>query len=119
MRARLLTLRELVFQTAERTASIGPLDESLKWNEPAYRVRHGGGTTVRIGWGRWGDAGYALHFNCRTTLVDTFRTVFPTELQFAGNRSIVLVSDGRLPRAALAFCISAGFNYRRTPAHSR
>ena len=36
IRARLLVLRELIFDTAEKTEGVGEIEETLKWNEPAY-----------------------------------------------------------------------------------
>jgi hypothetical protein len=112
LRIRLLELRELVFATAADMRGVGTVDETLKWNEPAYRARDGRGTTVRIGWSKAGDA-CALHFHCKTTLVDTFRTLFGNELRFAGNRSIMLDNAANLPRKTLAICIAAALSYGR------
>ena len=49
IRAKLMALRELVFDTARRTGGVGPLTETLKWGQPSYLTEAtGSGTTVRI-----------------------------------------------------------------------
>jgi hypothetical protein len=49
LRARLLTLRALVFDTAARTEGVGRLTETLKWGQPSYLTEEtGSGSTVRI-----------------------------------------------------------------------
>jgi hypothetical protein len=112
IRRRLLVLRELVFRTAQSTAGVGELEETLKWGEPAYlTTRSRSGSTVRLGWKKTRPQEYALYFNCQTTLVDTFRTLFPHELRFEGNRAIVLRESDAVPRQALRFCIAAALTY--------
>jgi len=49
VRAKLMALRELVFDTADRTAGVGPLSETLKWGQPSYLTEEtGSGSTVRV-----------------------------------------------------------------------
>ncbi len=48
VRGRLMALRELVFDTAARTAGVGRLSETLKWGQASYlTAESGSGTTVR------------------------------------------------------------------------
>lgn len=108
---RLLELRELVFAVAERTAGVGELEETLKWGEPAYLTRNGGGSTIRMDWKPEHPDQCALYFNCQTTLVETFRTMFPTDFVYEGNRALVLPVTGAAPRDALALCIEAALTY--------
>lgn len=35
----LLTLRELIFDTAARLTVVGDLEERLKWNQPSYATK--------------------------------------------------------------------------------
>ena len=58
---------------------------------------------------------YGLYFNCRTTLVYTFRTLFP-ELVYDGNRAILLPTDEEPPWDSLAVCITATLTYHRRAA---
>ncbi len=56
---------------------------------------------------------YAICFNCQTTLVETFKTMFPGEFKCEGNRAIVFKESEPIPKDALAFCISAALTYHR------
>lgn len=113
MRTGLLELRRIVFAAAE-TAGVGPLIESLKWGQPAYRpARPRVGTTVRID--ALGDPDrYGVFFHCRTDLVSTFRVLYPQEFSFQGNRALVLPAGGDLPAEALKHCLSLALTYHLT-----
>jgi hypothetical protein len=111
-RRKLLALRELIFKTAAATDGVGELEETLKWGEPAYLTsRTRSGSTVRIAWKKAAPTQYAMYFNCQTDLVETFRTLFPSDFSFEGNRAIVFELDARVPTAALVFCIAAALTY--------
>jgi hypothetical protein len=112
MRRKLLALRELILRTAASTPGVGDLEETLKWGEPAYLTsRSGSGSTVRIAWKKSKPSEYAMYFNCQTTLVDTFRSLFPDKFKFEGNRAIVFHESQSVPADALAFCVSAALTY--------
>jgi hypothetical protein len=113
MRARLTELRALILETAAQTG-VGPLVETLKWGEPAYRPKAPRtGTTVRMNAVKNSDADCALFFHCQTSLVETFRTLYPS-LRCEGNRAILLGIRLPLPRDALAHCIALAFTYHRS-----
>jgi hypothetical protein len=112
VRRRMLALRALIFETAADTPRVGKLAETLKWGEPAYvTTQTGSGSTVRIDWKAKAPDRYALYFNCQTNLVDTFRTMFPHDFKFEGNRALVIGLRDRVPRAELAWCIAAALTY--------
>ncbi len=114
MRARLMALRQLILDTAARTPGVGVLEETLKWGEPAYLTSQSkSGSTVRIAYSPKRPSQYAVYFNCQTTLVDTFRTMFPNDFQFEGNRALVFERDGSLPKKELAWCIAAALTYHQ------
>lgn len=114
MRRRLLALRQLIFETAAATEGVGPLDETLKWGEPAYVTSQSkSGSTIRIDWKKKAPSQYAMYFNCQTSLVETFRTLFPNDFRFEGNRAIVFGESDEVPRDALTFCIAAALTYHR------
>ena len=111
-RRKLLALRELIFETAAATPGVGTLEETLKWGEPAYLTSETkSGSTIRLGWKKSAPAQYAMYFNCQTNLVDTFRTLFPSEFKFEGNRAIVFNISDVIPRDPLACCIGAALIY--------
>ncbi|GGC60167.1 hypothetical protein GCM10010994_18540 [Chelatococcus reniformis] len=105
--------RELIFATAAVTPGVGPLAETLKWGEPAYlTMASRSGSTVRLG--RVGDDPRgAVLFNCRTTLVGSFRAHFADALAFAGNRAILLDGSAPLPTSALSLCLRMALTYHR------
>jgi len=113
-RQKLFALRELIFKIAASTEGVGVLEETLKWGEPAYvTTQSGSGSTVRVGWKKSAPTQYAIYFNCQTTLVETFRTLFPTALKFEGNRAIVFNETDKVPTDALGICIAAALTYHR------
>ena len=112
--ARLLEVRDLIFETAAGIEGIGPLTETLKWGEPAYLTEAtGSGTTVRLAWFRSTERECAVLFNCRTTLVDDFRSQFPDVFAFEKNRAILLDARKPLPSAPLSACLGMALTYHR------
>ncbi len=111
VRAKLLALRELVFQTAATSVGVGDIEESLKWGEPAYLTKNKSGSTIRMDWKQKDPDHYAMYFNCQTNLVETFRTLFPNDFKFEGNRALVFSLKDKIPRDTLALCINASLTY--------
>lgn len=108
LRDALLALRALIFKTAT-----GPLSETLKWGQPAYRpVGTKAGTTVRIDALKGSADGYAIYFHCQTTLVPSFRDLYSDVLRFEGDRAILLSVRDTPPREVLAFCVGQALTYR-------
>ncbi len=114
MRPKLAALRQLIFETAAGTEGVGRLTETLKWNEPAYLTAASkSGSTIRIGWKRSAPDRYAIYFHCGTTLIDSFRTLFPGEFRFEGNRAIMFEASDRVPEGPLSTCIAMALTYHR------
>lgn len=114
VRMRLLEIREMIFATAEETEGVGPITETLKWGEPAYLTEVSrSGTTIRLGSVAAAPNKCAVLFNCRTTLVDTFRRHFGYVFAFEGNRALILPATGPLPRAPLMLCLRSALTYHR------
>jgi hypothetical protein len=114
VRARLLETRDLIFETAAAIEGVGPLTETLKWGEPAYLTEAtGSGSTIRLGWFQSSGRECAVLFNCRTTLVDDFRSRFPGVFAYEKNRAIVLDASKPLPRAPLCSCLGMALTYHR------
>ncbi len=112
VRNQLLAVRELIFEIAASTPGVGKLEETLKWGEPAYITSHSkSGSTVRLGSKKSASGKYAVYFNCQTNLVATFRTLFPADFEYEGNRALVLGAGQAVPADALAFCISAALTH--------
>ena len=112
VRTRLLALRRLILDTAKVTAGVGALQETLKWGQPSFLTTEtGSGSTIRIDQVKSAANGYAIYFHCQTNLVETFRELYPTELSFGGNRSILLSAEDELPQLALRHCVALALTY--------
>lgn len=110
LRDRLLELRDLVFMTASKI-DVGPLQERLKWGQPSYVPQQPRtGTPVRLA--PHGDGMAAILVHCRTNLVARFRDMFP-ELEYDGNRAIVLDAKRPLPKPELQRFIELALTYHR------
>ena len=115
MRPKLMALRELILEAAADTAEVGEIEETLKWGEPAYLTsQSGSGSTIRIDWKKSRPESYAMYFNCKTKLVETFRTMFPNDFKYEGNRALVFAANAPMPTDALRFCIAIALTYHRT-----
>jgi Domain of unknown function (DU1801) len=115
MRHKLLAMRELIFQTAASTQGVGELDETLKWGEPAYLTsKCKSGSTIRLGWKKAKPVQVAMYFNCQTTLIETFRTLFPADFRYEGNRALIFDEATPVPTHALRLCIAAALTYHST-----
>ena len=113
IRKKLLALRELIFETAAGTPGVGAIHETLKWREPAYvTMPSNSGSTIRIDWKRSSPAQYCMYFICTTNLVETFRSLFPDDFTFDGNRALVFGEHEPVPMDSLAFCIAAALTYK-------
>ena len=111
VKARLLALRRLIFDTAKATKGVGALEETLKWGQPSYLTAEtGSGSTVRIDQVKPATDQVAVYFHCQTNLVETFRELYP-ELSYSGNRAILLDVADKLPEAALRHCVALALTY--------
>lgn len=111
IRKKLLQLRQLVLDTAAETTGINQLEETLKWGEPSYLTK--GGSTIRMDFKKSKPNEYALYFNCKTKLVDTFKELYKDELKFEGNRAIVFNENDEIPFQQVKHCILLALTYHR------
>ena len=82
-----LELRQLIFEMAAELPGVGPLEEALRWGQPAYLTsKTKSGSTLRLGCPKTG--GFALYAHCRTSIISSFRDLFPAEFTYEGNRAI-------------------------------
>ena len=94
VRAKLLALRKLIFDTAKATSGVGALEETLKWGQPSYLTTESkSGSTIRIDQVKAEAGGYAVYFP----------ELFPTRLRSTG--SGMCFNGGRLLAAPVLFWI--------------
>jgi hypothetical protein len=114
IRQRLLMLRDLIFETAATTPGVGKLEETLKWSEPAYLTTESkSGSTIRINRVSGCDTQCAMYFNCKTKLIDSFRTLFPSTFRYQGDRAIEFELTDKVPVKELRICIAMALTYHR------
>jgi hypothetical protein len=111
LKSRLLALRRLILDTARTTEGVGAIEEALKWGQASYLTSETkSGSTVRIDRVKSADDQVAVYFHCQTDLVETFRELYP-ELNYGGNRSILLDAADALPETALRHCVALALTY--------
>ena len=117
-RAGLLILRRLIFEVAEADPEIGPIEEALRWGQPAYLTREtGAGSTLRLGLPRIG--GFALFVHCRTSLIADFRPVAPPDLRFEGNRAVLFSDAAQIDLSALGVLIRSALRWHLPAERAR
>ncbi len=102
-------IRSLIFQVSGETPGAGPLEEALRWGEPAYLAPKG--STIRLGQAKTGEA--ALFVNCRTSLIEDFRPIAPAGTRFEGTRAVLFGPGDDVDEAALAVLIAHALTYHQ------
>ncbi len=109
---RLKKLRQLILETAAENPAVGPLEETLKWGEPAFLPSvTKSGTTIRINRHKGQDDHYALYVHCQTDLADRYRELYGDVLQINGNRAIIFGVNEDFPVDAVRHCIALALTY--------
>ena len=112
VRAELLTLRQLVFETASETSGVGPLTETLKWGQPAYLTeKPRTGSTIRIDALKGAPSRVALFVHCQTRLMEMFLEHYPDTFDTDGKRALHFAVGDTFPKAALKHCIAMALTY--------
>ena len=112
IKQKLLFLRQLIFDIASQTKGVGKIEETLKWGEPSYITSETkSGSTIRIDWKSSMPHHYALYFNCKTTLVDTFNETYGDMFHYGGNRSIIFNVNEPIAVDELSDCIAMALTY--------
>ena len=55
--------------------------------------------------------GYALYLNCKTSLLESYRHLYPESFDFEGQRAVLLSTERPVPEAALKHCIVLALTY--------
>ncbi|WP_259782758.1 DUF1801 domain-containing protein [Aestuariispira ectoiniformans] len=108
----LLQLRSLIFEIAAETEGVGPVQECLKWGQPAYLTpKTKSGTTIRLGLPKQG--GFALYTHCQTTVMAEMRDLFPDDFTFEGKRAVHFTTETDLPLDKLTILIRRALTYHQ------
>lgn len=118
IRAPLLALRELIFETAADTPGVGRVEETLKWGEPAYLTPETkSGSTIRIAPNKIG--GYAIFTHCQSSVLSDFLALFPGEFDVEGNRGLHFRAGDAPPLDALRPLIASALTYHQKTRRDR
>jgi len=111
-KVKLLHLRQLIFDTAAAIKDVGEIEETLKWGQPAYLTTASqSGTTIRIDQVKPKDDAYGLFVHCQTSLMATYRELYPGKLEFEGNRMLRFHVDQAPPEGIVKNCIALALTY--------
>ena len=103
VRAALLDLRRLILETAAETPGVGPADRGAALEAAVLSDRASkSGTTIRIDAVKGSADAYALYVNCKTTLLESYRHLYPDAFGFEGNRAPCFRRRRRRPRLRFA-----------------
>ena len=110
-----LKIRTMIFEEADRLDA-GPLEETLKWGEPAYLTSvTKSGSTIRVAWKPADPDNCNIYLNCNTDLVARFKTDFPSALKTTGNRCIHVPLAAEVAELPIRAAISMALTYHKTP----
>lgn len=106
----LLDLREVIFQMAATTTGVGRVEETLKWGQPAYLTSEPkSGSTIRLG--RPKSGGFAIYAHCQTTIISDFRSLFPHDFIYDGNRGVQFEIGQAVPVEKVRLLIASALTY--------
>ncbi len=109
IRKKMDALKALILETASEIETITEIEETLKWGEPSYISKKG--STIRMDWKTKMPNQYAMYFNCNTSLVETFKTVYGSLFKYVKNRAIVFSLEDKIPHKELKDCIAMALQY--------
>lgn len=109
----LLRIRPILYEAAE-VGGFGPLEESLKWGEPAWRpVKPRTGSTLRIAWPPNSPNELGLFVNCKTKISGIVTDVYPNSFRHIAPRALFVNCDKPLPTDAIAYLATVTFGWHK------
>ncbi len=69
------------------------------------------GTTIRIDRIKSEPGQYGMYVHCQTSLLATYRELYPDELRYDGARCVKFALDAEPPREVLRHCIALALTY--------
>ncbi|NRA42454.1 MAG: DUF1801 domain-containing protein [Pseudomonadales bacterium] len=109
-REKLEDIRKLIFNIAAEE-NLGDITEQLKWGEPSYSSKIG--SPIRIDWKPKHPDKVSVFVNYKTLLIETYKEIYGSSLQYVGNREIAIPLSKPIPLAELKGCISMALQYHK------
>lgn len=111
-RARLVELREIIFNAARDVPEAGSVTEALRWDQPSYlTLETGSGSTIRIDAVKGVSGKTAIYFHCQSGLIENFKELYGDALTFIGQRCIIFDNDKELPKKMIAHCVALALTH--------
>lgn len=115
LRARLMRLRQLIFDGAAAIGEVGALEETLKWGQPSYLTPVcKSGTIIGLDHIKNRPDQYGMFVHCQTNLVQTYRELYGDVLTFDGNRGIRWAVEDDVQEDVVSHCVALALTYHRT-----
>ncbi|WP_267166705.1 hypothetical protein [Sulfitobacter sp. F26169L] len=93
-------------------ANVGPLEESLKWGQPAWRPKRARqGSTLRLNWQDNSPHTIVLFVDCKTNISATIHEIYPTDFEYESGRALRLTLGAPLPVQAIDHLARITFTY--------
>lgn len=106
----LLALRSLIFETADELPRVRPIEEALRWGQPAYLTPISkSGTTIRLGVPKTG--GFALFVHCGTNLIAEYSDLYKNLDRVEGTRALLFDDATQIDRQRHGWLISRALTY--------
>jgi len=86
------------------------MEDSFAVDSPAT----GAGTTLRIDALKGSPDAYALYVNCKTSLVESYKHLYPDAFRYEGRRALLFSTQTPPPQDALRHCIAMALTYHRS-----
>ncbi|MEE1674993.1 DUF1801 domain-containing protein [Agarivorans aestuarii] len=107
-----LRLRAEIQAVAASSEGVGELLETLKWGELSFVTEQSkSGSTLRVAWQTKQPEYLGLYVNCKTSLVDSYQTLFPGLFVYQKQRALLLPLNQAWPLAELRICIAMALRY--------
>ncbi|MEP3329540.1 DUF1801 domain-containing protein [Sedimentitalea sp.] len=106
----LMSLRDLILDTAASDNRVGEVEEALRWGQPAYLTPvTKSGTTIRIAAHK--SAPFALFVHCQTTLISDYTAAFPGQDRTDGKRAVLFDNPSEIDPMRHGWLISRALTY--------
>ncbi|MEH6546015.1 MAG: DUF1801 domain-containing protein [Sneathiella sp.] len=119
IRSKLLGIRQLILEAADRTEGVGEIDETLKWGAPSYLTsKSGSGTTLRLA-PSGKEEEYGLYVHCQTSLIQDFKETHPKAFRYSGSRALLFAVTDEFDIETLEKFIVAALTYHQRKKSSK
>lgn len=105
-----LQLRELIFDVADDTPEIGPVEEVLRWGQPSYITpQKKAASTLRLGVPKNGT--FAIFAHCQSSVISDFVALFPDQDRIDGNRAVLFDTNDQIDPKRHGLLIKSALTY--------